>query len=246
MAALDEAREIAAAWVPQRPGRRAPRDVGDALVEPGWGGLRVVAALAAGEAAVYHGGREVGLPGELGDALVAALGTVEAVVEGHLTTLALRTGEGMLPPPPEVERPPILVPRAVRRSVREDPWVQARDHEARAAGQAPAVLEAIARGVRHAFVATDLLWLDGQGVDDVPLLERKRLLEGALVASELVRVSPFVRPSAAVTLVTWGALGFPELSWRSANSRYLAGRENPDWAVAPPPRGPGGAGGRPA
>ena len=53
-----------------------------------------------------------------------------------------------------------------------------------------------ARGERHAFVATDLLWIDGQPIDDVPLLERKRLLEAVLDESYLVRVSAFVRPSA--------------------------------------------------
>ena len=38
-------REIAAAWEPQLPGRRATRDIPDAIVEPHWGGARVVAAL---------------------------------------------------------------------------------------------------------------------------------------------------------------------------------------------------------
>ena len=50
----------------------------------------------------------------------------------------------------------------------------------------------------------------------------------------------FITPSALVTLVTWGTLGFRELQYRAANSRYLAGRENPDCAVARPPDGPHG------
>jgi ATP-dependent DNA ligase len=94
--------------------------------------------------------------------------------------------------------------------------------------------------VRHAFVATDLLWLDGEPLLEVPLLERKRLLGTVLEESFLVRVTAFVRPSAVMTLVTWGALGFGDLSYRSANSRYLPGRENPDWAVGRPPEGPHG------
>ena len=81
-------------------------------------------------------------------------------------------------------------------------------------------------------MATDLLWLDGQPLDDVPLLERKRLLEAVLDESYLVRVSAFVRPSAVMTLVSWGTLGFSELSYRASNSRYLAGRVNEDWAIA--------------
>ncbi|HYO44975.1 MAG TPA: hypothetical protein VES19_17390, partial [Candidatus Limnocylindrales bacterium] len=87
---------------------------------------------------------------------------------------------------------------------------------------------------------TDLLWLDGTPLGDVPLLERKRLLDGVLDASYLVRITPIVKPSAIVTLVTWGTLGFRELHYRAANSRYLAGRENPDCAVSRPPAGPHG------
>ena len=93
-------------------------------------------------------------------------------------------------------------------------------------------IEALARGERHAFVATDLLWLDGTSLADVPLLERKRLLEAVLSESFLARLSTFVRPSAVMTLVSWGMLGFPELSYRASNSRYLAGEVNPDWAIA--------------
>ena len=102
----------------------------------------------------------------------------------------------------------------------------------------PLVREALERGERHAFVATDLLWVDGEGLLDVPLLERRRLLEGVLDESYLVRLSAFVRPSAVLTLVTWGALGFRDLSYRAANSRYLPGQENPDWAVTRAPDAP--------
>ncbi len=117
----------------------------------------------------------------------------------------------------------------------------ARDHESRAAATLPGVLEALERGERHAFVATDLLWLDGESLVDVPLLERKRHLETILEPSYLVRVTPFVKPSAIITLVTWGTLGFRELTYRATNARYMAGRENPDRAVMRPPEGPLGA-----
>jgi hypothetical protein len=115
--------------------------------------------------------------------------------------------------------------------------VYSRDHDARAEGIAPEVLDALERGERHAFVATDLLWVDGLSLADVPLLERKRQLEAVLEPSELVRVSAFVRRSEVPTLVTWGTLGFRELSYRAANSRYLAGRENPDRVTGPAPGG---------
>jgi ATP-dependent DNA ligase len=233
-------REIAAAWIPQRPGRNGAKHIPDAIVEPDWGGMRVVAAITEDEAALYRGGGEVAAPDELLRALLDTFSAFGAVIEGHVTTAALRSSEGAYPTMPKVERPPILVPRALRKDVRDDPFVRARDYEAAADRIEPVVREALERGERHAFVGTDLLWLDGQSLVDVPLLERRRLLDGVLDESYLVRRSAFVRPSAVLTLVTWGALGFKELSYRAANSRYLAGRENPDWAITRAPDAPHG------
>ena len=82
--------------------------------------------------------------------------------------------------------------------------------------------------------------MDGTSLADVPLLERRRILEGVLDESFLVRRSAYVRPSAQLTLITWGSLGFRELSYRAANSRYLAGREQPDWAIGRAPDAPVG------
>ena len=224
----------AAAW-PPRPG-----GVHDALVEPEWGGLRVAAALTADEAALYRDGDAVAAPEEILQALLDGFGGVDALIEGHLTTAALRTGEGAFPVAAKIERPPFLVPRVFRSSVKDDPYVHGRDHEAETAKLEPLTLEALERGERHAFVATDLLWVDGQAIADVPLLERKRLLEAVLSESFLVRVSTFVRPTAAMTLVSWGTLGFSELSYRGSNSRYLAGRTNDEWAIAKAPTSPTG------
>ncbi len=246
MAPSDDPRDIAAAWQPQRPGRRSARDIPDAIVEPDWGGLRVAAAMSADRASLYRDGAEVRVPEDLLRALTDGFGAMAAVIEGHLTTAALRSGEGAFPPTPKVERPPLLVPRALRKNVRDDPYVHARDHEVKSAGAAAGTLAALERGERHAFVATDLLWLDGEPLEEVPLLERKRLLEGVIDVSYLVRVSVYVRPSAAMTLVSWGSLGFSELSYRGTNSRYLPGQENPDWVVARAPHLPSGPSAAPA
>jgi hypothetical protein len=232
--------EIAAAWQPQRPGSGAPKNITDALVEPDWDGLSVVVALCVDQAVFVHDGEAITVPAELPPALVAAFGAVDALVEGSLTTMALKSGEGALPSMPGVERPPLLIPRSVRGNVKDDPFVRARDHDKREATRAPRILDALERGERHAFVATDLLYLDGTPLADIPLLERKRLLDGALEASYLVRIAPFVKPSAILTQVTWGTLGFKELHYRGANSRYMAGQENPDCAVSRPPEGPHG------
>jgi hypothetical protein len=232
--------DLAAAWRPQRPGREPVKRIVDALVEPDWNGLRVVCALSVDAAVFVHDGEAIPVPAELPPAMIDAFDGLDALIEGTLTTKALESGEGILPPMPGVERPPILVPRVVRRSIQDDPYVRARDHEAREDAIAGPVLARLARGERHAFVASDLVWLDGTPLDDVPLLERKRLLDGVLDASYLVRITPIVKPSAILTLVTWGTLGFRELHYRAANSHYLVGRENPECAVTRPPVGPHG------
>lgn len=234
-------RELAATWDLQLPGRRKPRDIPDPIVEPDWGGMRVVVALAPDSVAMFARVAEVGLPAELAEALRGAFLAVDALVEGNLTTKALETGEGMMPPMPEAERPVLLIPRGPRTGVKDDPYLHAHERVKTEVAAERAVMDALRRGERHAFVATDLVWLDGQSLVDIPLLERKRLLETVLAESALVRVTAYVKASAVQTLITWGALGFAELSYRAANSRYLAGRENPDWAMMIPPKAPGGA-----
>ena len=81
-------------------------------------------------------------------------------------------------------------------------------------------------------MAVDLLRIDGQNLLDLPLLERKRLLEGALTVGELVRITPYVRLPLGSIAVTWRALGFHELAYKPANSRYLPTGEPSDWALA--------------
>ena len=169
MAVDERVIQVAAAWRPQRPGRRGPGDIADALVEPEWGGARVVAALTPNEAALYRDGQELAVPEEMLQALLDGFGAVDAIVEGHVTTEALRTGEGAFPLPATIERPPILVPRVFRASVKDDPYVVGRDHEADSEKHEPVTIDALARGERHAFVATDLLWLDGQSLDRCPV-----------------------------------------------------------------------------
>ena len=87
-----------------------------------------------------------------------------------------------------------------------------------------------------AFVAVDLLRLDGEELLDVPLLERKRLLEQVVAAGDLVRVTPFVRPPLEGWLNSWKAAGFAGAILKAANSRYVPGRETDEWYVALPRR----------
>lgn len=86
-----------------------------------------------------------------------------------------------------------------------------------------------------AFVAVDVLSIDGADLLEVPLLERKRLLDGAVGTGELVRITPFVRLPIGTFLTTWRSLGFQALAYKGANSRYVPNGRNPDWFIAPMP-----------
>jgi ATP-dependent DNA ligase len=87
-----------------------------------------------------------------------------------------------------------------------------------------------------ALVAVDLLWLDDEALIDVPLLERKRILESVLPESELIRRGVHVRPPVDTWLGSWRASGFSRLAYKSANSRYAPGEKNEQWALAEIPR----------
>lgn len=82
-----------------------------------------------------------------------------------------------------------------------------------------------------AFIALDLLRLDDQQLFDVPLLERKRLLDGLIQQSVLVRISPWVRPPIYPWFNTWRGAGFRGVVVKAANSRYSPGSRSMEWAA---------------
>jgi hypothetical protein len=233
-----DARTIAAQWQPQFPGRRGASDIVDPIIEPDWGGLRAVVAIQNGGAELYRYGERIDVPPSLEEALGYAFEAIDGVIEGHLTRQAFDDGTGAYPAQEPVARQFFGLPRLFGAGSRrdKDPYVYGRTHRAQEEARAAGILQALADGEDHAFVAVDLLWLDGQPLTDVPLLERKRLLDTALAQSRLVRVTTFARPGGTRVANTWSMLGFANVCWRAANSRYTAGRENPDWAVVPAPR----------
>jgi ATP-dependent DNA ligase len=80
-------------------------------------------------------------------------------------------------------------------------------------------------------VAVDLLRVDYVTLFDVPLLERKRLLEGVLVQSPLIRLSPYVTPPIQAWLRTWRMAGFKGAIVKGANSKYVPGRRTFEWTI---------------
>ncbi len=81
----------------------------------------------------------------------------------------------------------------------------------------------------QALVALDLLLIEGETLFDVPLLERKRLLDGLIEQSPLVRVSPWTMTPIAPYFRTWRRAGFRGIVVKAANSRYVPGGTSMEW-----------------
>ena len=84
---------------------------------------------------------------------------------------------------------------------------------------------------RLIFAAFDLLEVDGESLLDIPLLERKRHLEGLLVPSVNVRLTPFVTRGLRSWRETLIAQGFRRIVLKNWNSGYAPGRTTNDWLV---------------
>ncbi len=151
---------------------------------------------------------EVEVVGELRDAFRA----FDAVVDGYLTDQATRPGTEVSLAGIPRKSGNIVMGRRVETDVSPRPDTE---------------------GPRRvAFVAVDLLRVDGQDLFDVPLLERKRILDSLLEQTDLVRVSPYTQPPLKNWLQTWKAAGFRGAMVKAANSRYVPGHETDDWTTA--------------
>jgi ATP-dependent DNA ligase len=82
---------------------------------------------------------------------------------------------------------------------------------------------------RRAFVAIDLLELDGQVLHDIPFGERRRLLESVIDESVRVRVTPAVRVPIGHWVSAWSSSGFSHYVAKHVNSRYTPGEQCDDW-----------------
>lgn len=84
-------------------------------------------------------------------------------------------------------------------------------------------------GERRAFVAVDLLELDGEPLLDVPLQERRRLLESVVDERVQVRVSAAVKQPIGGWLLGWRAAGFTHYVAKHQNGRYAPGERSDEW-----------------
>lgn len=225
-------RAATASWRPMAFGHRRPDKIEDPVCEPLWGGRRVLVEVSGGRVDIRGtDGAEVDGYDVLRSAIADATFADEVIVDGSLLPAPLRDTEGarirvgmdaVKTPTDRVKH--IFIGESPLTGKREALQV-ADDARLPAPGDEPAAL-----------VATDLLWIDGQSLLDVPLLERKRVLESALDERELVRRSMVVHPPIETWFAQWRALGFEEVTYKAANGRYRPGTVAEDWTVIVMPR----------
>lgn len=228
---MADARAVLASLRPQAFGTGRPDRVSDPIVEPLWAGIRALAAVdRAGALLADESGEPIEDQPEIVSALAAAALSDGLVLDGFLTKQAAQDGSG-------VYIRTDLVP-TLGSSVGHFFVGSRHDRAAEAAQAREELRQAETFGPEDivAYVAIDLLWLDGESLLDVPLLERRRLLDTVLAESEIVRRGTFVRPPISGWIRSWRAQGFAGLTFRAANSRYEPGVASSEWATAPMPR----------
>lgn len=208
-------------------GRGHAASVKDGIWEPLWGGQRALIDVFADEIRIRD---EVGVELDGFDllrvAIREAVSAEELVLDGYLLPAPLRetTGSEVMPGYESVMTPAEMGRQLLvgssgqgrRAEIEAD-----RSRQVRVTSESPT-----------AFVAVDLLWLDGEPLVDVPLAERKRLLDSVLRDGEVVRRTVMIRPPVEAWYAQWRALGFREVAVKGANSRYTPGTPNREWATA--------------
>ena len=161
---------------------------------------------------------------EIEEAVAQVVQAQDLVLDGYLTPQAARPGEGALIG--EVEIP-------TARDVTTQMLLGRGFEKRRDLADMPP--PPVSPGDVIVLVCIDLLAIDGESLLDVPLLERKRLLDSSIDENQLVRIGAYVRPPVDAWIGSWRSQGFRAVAYKEANGRYLPGR----WRTAGrPPRSP--------
>jgi hypothetical protein len=220
------ARQALAALRLQAYGTAGPNHIIDPVVEPMWVGIRALGSVDAGVAAMVDGdGHAIEGFDELVNGLGVAVPSSDVVVEGTITKQTEHAGSGGVAWSEEMPSMSGFI--GLRRN-RAAEAAQLKEDNLRATTFGPDDL--------LAFVITDLLWVDDTSLLDVPLLERRRLLESVVTESDAIRVGAYVRPPVEHWVGSWRSQGFGGLTYKAANSRYRPGEANPDWVITGMPR----------
>jgi hypothetical protein len=223
-----DARSAAATWRPQQFGDKRANTIPDPIIEPLWTGPRILA---------FVDGPAVRLTDADGDPIDGHEDIVEALREATAgaTVLieAFLTPEPIQSPAAIAGRDIVTIPKPGRAMTQMIVGTRG-ERKDRLAQQQEEARRRTVDGAQDkvALVAVDLLWLDDDSLCDVPLLERKRILESVLPESDLIRVGIHVKPPVDAWLGSWRAFGFRRLAYKSANSRYVPGEKNQQWAQA--------------
>ena len=209
-------------WRPQQ-FRRGIRSVKNPIIEPAWNGVRVLARLELGRIRFFD---EDGIDctnefADLAEALANAALSDDLVLDGFLTIEPTQPTVGTNPAAPQA-------PGAAQ--------MMATMFVGERAAPKSGTKRHLDTDQPIAFVAVDLLHVDESDLLDLPLMERKRLLDGALRQDERIRITPFVRPPIESFGNTWRGMGFEEIAYKGENSRYTPGRRNDEWTMAPIPK----------
>ena len=176
------------------------------MFEPAWKGERVMARLRDGRVTITDAeGQPVADElREVADVLEPALDADQALIDGVWTNMPF-VGEGS-------------AARHLADAIAEE-------------GLADELPDPIENEPRRAFVAVDLVELDGQPLHDVPYLERRRLLTSVVAEDVRVRISPAVRLPIHNWLLGWRAVGFEHYIAKHVNSRYRPGEVSEEWLM---------------
>jgi ATP-dependent DNA ligase len=176
----------------------------DWLFEPLWPGERLMASVRHGEARLTD---ELGQPApreldEAAQVIGASVMAAQALIDGVWSAQPF-VGDGSL----------------------ARTWAETIEQE----GLVDELPDPLEMERRRAFVAVDLVELDGEPLHDVPFQERRRLLESVVDEGVQVRLSQVVKQPLAGWMVGWRANGFTHYVAKHMNSRYLPGERNDDW-----------------
>jgi bifunctional non-homologous end joining protein LigD len=203
-------------WRPQRAlETRRPVEIRDPLVEPLWSGTRLIAHVTSAGATPqvrFLDAFGVDIAPEeprLATALAEALAADDAVLDVILTAQATTGGVGAAV---VTESRTSMMSLLTSREVGVEIQRRGEPEES-----------------EEAVVALDLLRLDGDSLLEVPLLERKRLLESVIEQTEIVRVSVHARPPVDPWVATWKSAGLRGAILKAANSRYVPGSFSDQW-----------------
>ena len=217
---------------PQAFGSAGADRIREPIVEPAWPGVRVIGAFGGDRAVILEDGAPVEGHEDIVQRLVRQLtATVDAViVDGYLTKQVVDEDAVIYTGPDDLPSTGKLIAQSMMGSRRN------RAEEAAEAKQKAVEERTFEEDDIVNLVIVDLLWLDGEWLLDVPLLERKRLLESIVPGDELVRAGMYVRPPIATWIGSWRAQGFAGITFKEANSRYRPGTASMEWASSQMPR----------